>query len=432
MNKLIVSFNKLLFGSNDWSARYSKYYIGVSSQVIFSFALLSLLIFAVSPLNGEDFGLSALDNGDNFVERTIWIFDRVIHQWENWNSRLGEALSIIFLNSAEWVQILIFIVFSCSFIHLLSTKLSNNNFSLNALSYINTLTVIYIAWPKLEVFFWRTTFAGYLIPYVIVIYIFKKAHEKDKLNLTYCLYCILAGMSFENVGLAMVITFLVFGIFVYREKKARFILISAFTFFGWLILMMSPSTGVRQAYYQSVYGKIESFSQIIERIRDVIFIFFSSSYLLFFLSVISIIIIVIKKSWLEKSTVMIGFAGFLSCGAVVLSPYTEPRAFMLLWIFMVLIAVKALSMTCIKINITALIFGFVFAIQAFQSYYLFSSPMNERNRMITALRGTDQCKNGIIINEIKTPPNPRILNNREYWVINAKDQMTAYYRCKII
>lgn len=432
MNKIIVSFNKLFFEPNDWSTRYNKYYIGVSSQVVFSFALLSLLIFAVSPLNGEDFGLSALDNGVDVIERSIWIFDRVIHQWASWNSRLGEALSIIFLNSAEWVQILIFIVFSCWFIHLLSTKICNNKLSLSTLSYINTLAVIYIAWPKLEVFFWRTTFAGYLIPYVIVIYVFKKALEKDRLNWTYWFCCVLAGMSFENVGLAMVITFFVFGIFVYREKTARFVLISVFTLFGWLILMMSPSTGVRQAYYQSVYGKIESFSQIIMRVEDVILTFFSSSYLIFFLSAISIIGIVIKKSTLEKSTVMIGFAGCLSCGAVVLSPYTEPRAFMLLWIFMVLVTVKALSMTCTKINITALFFGFVFAIQVFQSYYLFSFPMNERNRIITALRGTEQCKNGIVINEIKTQLNPRILNNREYWVINAKDQIAAYYRCKII
>src|SRR5438034_9496279 len=58
---------------------------------------LFAVTFSISPLNGEDYGLSRLDLGQPLLDRLSWITQKSAYQWLHWNARLGEQLSIFWL-----------------------------------------------------------------------------------------------------------------------------------------------------------------------------------------------------------------------------------------------------------------------------------------------------------------------------------------------
>ncbi len=428
---------------------YLKVFALVSALIT---GFLYLIIFASSPsLNGEDLAFSNRWSSETPVERMIWIVNRSLSQINGWNARLGEQLSIFWLNVPE----LAFSMFALACFVLLGylvSEISLGEKSLRDRLFYTSLALVIIVslWPSMDVFFWKTTEAGYLQPILIYLFIIKlykreaesfTSHSNPSFNVFLSVLMFLAGVSFENTPVVLGGVLLAFQLRylpLHEIFRVRHVIPYVSLVAGWALLATAPSTRYRVLFFQQNLN-IDGYtwSYLIEnRLVDVLRKFIGSSWVLVLIFLLAILVIYVAKkdgSLIIATTVAI----ILNILTLLPAPYTEPRTFLLSWCLMISVilqAVRALNSNLLRIPIIG---GFCFASVAtlvliLPAYQDFGRQIAQRDADILRLSATEGCVSGIEISRIETHLPQRFLNNREDWIFTSLDQVSSHYGCLII
>lgn len=420
--------------------------------------LLSVLIFSVSPMNGEDYALTKPFVDASFFERASWAIERSIHQSTNWNARLGEQLAIFWLAMPKaWFSVanLISMTLFTFLLALYATpqgKWSRNSIVLSSLLIV---TAIFLIWPRLEIFFWQTTAAGYLQPLVATLLLLLPFYSPRARRLllstwtsttAFALLGLFCGLSFENVPPALLPYMALITFFQFKEKsnsRLKLGLIALTYFVGWALLMSAPSTRARTAYYiQALNIPEDSIGYLIPKAFIVLQTFATVSYsLLVTLATVFLISLFLKtRPWrLSVEFYLLFLPAALCVASVIKAPYIEPRAFTLTWAILIIVIVRlaynVLQSSPERLAQAATVFlGIVsvgFAGQVFVEYLDYSRKVTLRTDFIMERQNSNECKEGLTIRTIPNTSDIRLINNREDWVANNLPQVSNYYSCKL-
>ena len=425
-------------------------HIKINDLIFITFTLLFIAIFSLtftfSPLNGEDFGVSRMSQGHSFFDQLIWIIDRSNHMWSVWNARLGARLAIFWLNMPQYIfdaaSTLMFTLFFWIITILATGQKQPDSNKLAAMAATAAVTILF--WPRLEVFFWRDVSAGYLQPLLITLFVICVVSIKDmreyfyRSNFRYFIAIIaafLSGMSFENTPPALVVYLFANSWFAYKKFawKQDAGLASAILA-GWLALVLAPSTAIRIAYYEQAFKEIPRIELYIGRAVNTVTTFAQSSWLLLILGIISLLLLLRRFGFRENlDIILLLIPATLSSGAVLMAPYSEPRAFSFAWAVIVVMIVRALAKL---VNRNGLILVCILAVgvsfSTFQSYLNFYEQAHFRDRYIRSHIGSQKCIEGLPVPPLTTDAGPRILNNRDGWFFNSLKQVDRYYHCKVL
>ncbi|KHA72105.1 hypothetical protein NZ35_17125 [Pseudomonas chlororaphis] len=420
--------------------------------------LLSVLIFAVSPMNGEDYALTKPFIDASFFERASWAIERSIHQSTSWNARLGEQLAIFWLAMPKvWFSVanLISMTLFTFLLALYATpqrKWSRNSLMLSSLLVVSAFFLI---WPRLEIFFWQTTAAGYLQPLVATLLLllpFYSSRVCRSLLSTWpstavlALLGLLCGLSFENVPPAL-LPYMALIIFFHFKEKSEFRIqlgmIALAYFVGWALLMNAPSTHARTAYYVHALNlPEESIGYLLAKGFTVLHTFATvSAPLLVTLVTVFIISLFLKtKPWrLPIEFYLLFLPAALCVASVIKAPYIEPRAFTLTWAILIIVIVrltyKILQSSPERLAQAAtILLGTVsvgLAGQVFFEYLDYSRKVSIRTDYIIEKQSSNECKEGLTIHTFPITSDIRLINNREDWVANNLPQVSNYFSCKL-
>jgi hypothetical protein len=397
---------------------------------------INALTFSVSPLNGEDFGLSRLGGSGRFVETLLWVGHASVHQLTHWNARLGEQLAIFWLAMpGPWFTVAGMVAFAglCWCITALARRSVRLDHSFLT-GWLVACSLCWLVWPRMEMFFWRTAAAEYLQPLVLSLLVALLFVAQDfRLAVTRNLYRVagaavvafLAGMSFENIPPAFLIYF---GWRVLRLRRQghgktwSLISLAVAYALGWIALMIAPSTRLRIGYFNTQYHVPEmSLTYLAGRARDVASVFCSSGWELLvvfsFCLLIGLLRLRARRKQLAASLEFL-VPGLLSCACLVFAPYTEPRAFALLWVAMLVWVVRAFCRwetatvsVWPKIAVLALaVLALGMAAGVYGEYARFGEQANRRFDTIVANTGQPACATGLEVPRLRTHASPRILN----------------------
>lgn len=408
-----------------------------------SFAIYVAIVI-VSPMAGEDYGLTRLFHNESFSERLLFAIEKSHIQMAGWNARLGEQVAIFELSIPRWMSLIIyslsFVAFSIT-VGMLSSKDDHNHWKRTS-AYVAGLT--FLLWPGMEVFFWKTANSGYLqtmiltmlvvIPYSGRFYI-ESLSKRKVLFLAYLFICLLAGFSFENVPFAVAISLTTLCLWEKRKAVINYLPIVA-TLSGWFALITSDSTTIRMAYYAKAIPKNNN--PVIHywgRFTDVVGSFFETSSILFFLSVLSIIYLG-KNKLIKKYHACLILASVLVVGSMLASPYTEARSFLFAWCVMFSIFCYGLSKLIEKLELVnfplvLLFLSACFGIYTLCIYSSYGEKLNSREDGIIRAIGTDKCIKGYEIGIIKDNHGYRYVNNRDEWYFYNMIGKGDYYGCNI-
>lgn len=405
---------------------------------------LYVMVFSVSPMMGEDFGLTKRFTNETILERMHWAIERSEFQMTRWNARLGEQVAIFSLSmpsafmAATSLLCIILLIFALS--NMTDSKLNKLD------RFFICSCFVFFLMPGFEVFFWKTANAGYLqtitlTMFAIIPFISEHARQvvnKSKLYiLLHVVICFLAGMSFENTPVAIII--LAFSLLALREVSFKSIIIPVIAILaGWLVLMLSPSTAIRSEHYKAMYHVPDmSVDYFMVRATDVIKVFFSTSSVLFFLALAALGYLFFTKA-LSKRVACLIFSSVLVVGSMCLSPYTEARAFLYAWCVMIVVVVHAANdiYTKYKNGIFATAaFGFLSLSQlstAYSTYNDLAFQANQREYTILNNIGQEECKNGVNIFMYKTNSSYKYVNNRDVWFFYNPINGSRFYGCKLL
>jgi len=428
--------------------------------IVIWIVLLALygLVFATSPLNGEDFALSRLAHARSPYGSLSWIAARSLFQIATWNARVGEQLAIFWMEMpTPWfvaANVLTFALFCWCITALARRSLAPDMSAING--WVVTNGLCWLVWPRMEIFFWRTAAAEYLQPLVLTLLLvmafvipdFRRVLVRNHLLMVLILICaVLAGASFENTPPAILVCLLPYLVFLWRHggEGVKQLAAAALAYTtGWVLLMVAPSTHIRSAYYHTALHLPElSPSVALARISDSWRELFLSSpeLLLVFLGCATaaglmrkrLIITFPSPGWLLVS-------GVLSFQAVSLAPYTDARSFVFLWATLLVFVVSFFSslesagyartcrVTVFTLGLAALAFG----TGVYGEYARFADQANRRIETILETKGARPCITGLALPVLTTQATPRILANRDAWVIGNLDQVDAYFGCKVL
>lgn len=421
-----------------------------AERLLFVIGLLVVIlysaIFMLSPLNGEDYALTRHFGNYGFFYRIEWIINRSIEQAISWNARLGEQLAIFWLSMPKIYFVVISTVVFVLFNFLAATTISGTDNAL--IKTILAISIVFFAWPALEIFFWGTVNAGYMHPLVLIlscIYLYRSDSAVEKiaqskyLVILVSIIAFLAGISFENTPVAVMFYMSMSLLLARRNVGIWRGLVPIFSMaLGWILLILAPSTQHRRDYYNNVFGIAEySMDYLATRTIDVLKVFFEISWPLLFLTIVSLFIVF----WfsLDKRRITLALVTtLLVIASVVAAPYTEPRAFSLAWALMF-----SLSMAGIIILINRLhqhqllimsIIGLLlyFPLKAGALYFDFAEKVNERDFYIRRMSKTQACVDGIEVGTIREQYPYKYLNNRDEWYRANPGFISKYYQCKIV
>ncbi|KAF0813635.1 hypothetical protein IGB42_01986 [Andreprevotia sp. IGB-42] len=402
-------------------------------------------IFAISPLNGEDYALTRQFGDEGILSRLVWIAERSQAQISTWNARLGEQLAIFWLSlPGSWF--LIAAVLTFLLLNLLVCGLYGRKALLEKTAI--SICIIFALWPGYEVFFWRTVHAGYLQPVMISLLclFFYRDDEaiasfvasKARLALV-SIVALLAGLSFENTAVGILIYMLV-SFWWLKNKRANLLALlpmAALTA-GWLLLITAPSTAVRRAYYlKSIGVGSTDLVYYLGRLYNVQGRFFSTTSPLFIAALIAGVFLWRRVDDRKRFFLML-LPALLVSGSVVAAPYTEARAFLLAWAIMLGLVVEGIYQALQqypRARIPALLLftlGLAFPLHTYPLYVDFASKVNARDAAIKQLAGTPACARQTTFALIRDDYRYKYLNNRDVWVRDTPEFMRAYYRCDVV
>lgn len=418
--------------------------------LLFVLALLNVLayagIFLISPLNGEDYALTQPFGDTAIVDRLPWIIERIHHQFTTWNARLGEQLAIFWLSMPAPLFLLAALATFLALNALAAALVSGSHdfWRKNALA----LCVIFPFWPGMELFFWRTVVAGYLMPLIPTLFCLycyagpetlqRVVQSRWRLGIL-MVVALLAGTSFENTPLAILV-FMVAAAWRYRRTVSPWLAalpIVCMTV-SWTWLLNAPSTVMRRAYYKQLFG-IQGYTPayLAGRMQSVEQTFFESSSLLFFAA-----LIVLCGLWwrglLSARLRWLLLPALIGVGTVVLAPYTEPRAFLLAWVIMLAVIVEGLYRLWLigprwRVVLSApLLFALVVPVYAATLYSDFAARINARDARIWGSIGQPECRMGVPVDQIFTYYPYKFLNNRDEWFQDNPGHVRRYFGCYVL
>ncbi|QLG94307.1 hypothetical protein HZF02_21240 [Pseudomonas yamanorum] len=432
----------------------------VLPATIFLFLLLLIfaLIFSISPINGEDYALSRIFDSASILDRAGWALEKSIHQYENWNARFGEQLSIFWLSMPKsWFTIATVISISLfSFLlALISTPEEKWSYKTLTLSCMLVASVCFLLWPRLEIFFWPTATAGYLQPMVLTLLLtlpFYSSRVCQRLfnhwsgTLSVAVLGLICGLSFENIPPSL-IPYMAFITYINFKKKSRFtpqlILIILTYALGWSLLMLAPSTKIRTAYYISaLHIPAPSLTYFFWQAVAVLQSFFNSTaqLLIALIATIAASLSLKIKTWRQPTSFyLLLIPSALCVASVVKAPYIEPRAFFLTWVILTIFLVRCANEVLDSLSdrfaaIVVIIVGIIslgMAAQIFSEYSEYARKISLRTESIMMMQGTNACRDGFPIKLIPIRNDIRVLNNREEWVGSSLPQVSKYFNCKL-
>lgn len=333
-------------------------------NVLFLGIMIFLLIINLyTPLMGEDYALNLYSQynpsmgGKELLYKMIL---RIQEQMQGWNVRLGEQLSIVF----GCFDKVLFDVCNCLvtvyYMWLISAyayKKKEERKKRKNWILLGAFSLIIIFQPALgQIFFWRTGSTNYLWSLCILLtfglpirYLVGKESVDliGKSRIKMILLTIMgffAGFTNENTVLVFLLLYL--GVISYRWIKREavpkwvycsFISLGA----GFIFMLKAPSTGIRMAYYNQVFGIDElGLMDYVMRAKNVIIRFFVDHRFYVWGALLSIIFGCVvfvyynRKQWkaiIEAHGDILGLLLLtsVSCGALIMSPYVETRAFLL-------------------------------------------------------------------------------------------------------
>jgi len=408
------------------------------------FMLFTLYVatFSLFPLSGEDFALTKQFHNDGIISRITFSISRSAHQIDSWNARLGEQLAIFSLSMPSIYFIAVSFVFFALFCYLVCTLCAVEKTPVIKSTLIGSI-VIAAFWPGMEVFFWKTANAGYLQPMVITIgsialFFNDKTFESKQKYVSLIVLCFLSGISFENVPIAVIFILSIY-VLLYKKCSTKILMPIVSMLVGWCLLIFSPSTIKRSEFYKKALNIPDlSFSYVLERANDVVSLFIKTSLPLLVVSICALIFLYSAKKMNVKVTLLI-IASILVDGSMIMSPYTEARAFMFSWCAMA--SVVSYSIIIIirshyKPGVILVSLFSIFAISSFANAFKasvdFSVQNSIRESKINDSILNGNCNNGIKVSRIKSDLPYRYLNNRENWFFGNLDQISKYYECRII
>ncbi|WP_256852300.1 DUF6056 family protein [Pantoea sp. Fr+CA_20] len=411
-------------------------------------ASLSLVIFSIivyiAPMAGEDYGLTKFFQNETILQRLAYAIEKSHHQITWWNARLGEQLAIFELSMPRWISIpfyiLSFPVF-CLCIGFISGAKKKQDIIVISTICAGTMFLI---WPGMEVFFWKTANSGYLQPMILTMLVMsaysdrifiEKIYNKKFVYLIFIAGCFLSGLSFENVPVAVIVSMLSLCLWERRRGMHYFMPIISIAA-GWVTLITAKSTGIRRDYYARAIPSNDDFlSHYYNRFLDVVNCFFDTSSIIFSVSAISLVYLVINGA-VRKYHYCLIFCSILVVGSMVASPYSEPRGFLLAWCVMFSFSCYALyHFTCnsgrSSILILLMSISFAFGIYTYKIYSSYSHLLISRERGIINALGSEKCKDGYEIGIINDDHGYRYINNRDEWYFYNMIEKKDYYGCMI-
>ncbi|MDR6929403.1 DUF6056 family protein [Pseudomonas sp. BE134] len=420
--------------------------------------LLSALTFSISPTNGEDYALSKPFTNASIFERASWAIERSILQSTHWNARLGEQLAIFWMAMPRvWFSIanLIFMSLLAFLLALFATPQEKWNRNTLMLSSLLVIAAFFLLWPRLEIFFWRTTAAGYLQPLVMTLLLLLPFYSSRACQLLLStwpstallvLLGLLCGLSFENVPPALLPYMALITCLHFKEKtefRIQLGLMVLIYLLGWALLMIAPSTHTRTAYYISALNipppSLDYFLQQILAVSHA-FVAVSAPLLGALITVLLISLFLKTKSWRQPARFYLLLVPAALCiASVVKAPYIEPRAFTLAWTILIILIVRfayeLLQQLPIRwaqaVTICLGIVSIGLAAQVFSEYLDYSRQVSRRIDFIMEKQNSNECKEGLSIQIIPSNSDIRLLNNREDWVASNLPQVSQYFNCKL-
>ncbi|PWK67046.1 DUF6056 family protein [Aminobacter sp. AP02] len=426
----------------------------ISPLLVIPAALLLIVLFAAtvtfSPINGEDYALGLIDNGQGIVERLVWFSEHASRQWWGWNARLGEMLSIfwlampnVFLNVTAMLAIVAFCAL-VSVLALKSTKLDRTFL----LAWATSLGLTYILWPRYEIFFWRTTVAGYLLPLLLVMLLVAIVSVRPLTHRVYtskvpyglsALLAVLCGLSFENLPPLLVVYVAANWYFSPVERRTREHAIKdagivLALLVGWGALMLAPSTALRTQWYRDHLGYDPTAWYWIRRVADVIGRFAVSSAIISALGFAALAAMIRKNGIKSQADILVLLIPATLCVvSLVAAPYTEPRAFAFAWIVSMVTCTRFVIQFA---NKTAFVAMYILALGnaavTLPFYIDFNRKFTARDAYVRQHVGSDACKTGLQISPIATHVWSGRLQNRDRWVKAMLPLVSEYYKCKLV
>ncbi|WP_210515192.1 DUF6056 family protein [Pantoea ananatis] len=408
-----------------------------------SFALFTAIVI-MAPMTGEDYGLTKLFHDESFFQRISYAIDKSSNQISGWNARLGEQIAIFELSLPRWMSIFIYCFSFPAFAAAVAMVCSKDDG--NGWKYTSKYAagLIFLLWPGMEVFFWKTANSGYLQPMILTMlavipysgrFYIESLKERKHILIPYLIICTLAGLSFENVPFALCISLVILCIWDGRKKLINYLPV-VFMFLGWLILIMAPSTSARIDYYSSVMpSSKDHLTQYASRFFDVVSTFFSTSSIILSLSILSVLYLSYTNRFTKYHACLI-IASLLVVGSMMASPYTEARGFLFAWCvmysFICYACHKAFDRFGLSIGTTALMFfSLCFGIYTLCIYTSYGEKLKMRESDIIGSIGTEKCRNGYEIGIINDHHGYRYLNNRDEWYFYNMIGKSDYYGCYI-
>lgn len=434
---------------------------GIVAASIAAFLACFAATSLVSPMNGEDFGLSLPITDDGSTPSSAELWARSMHQIESWNARLGEQLAILWLGVGETAFVvantLAFAVF-VAIVTVYATRRVRPDVTSAWVACVCAAST-WLAWPSLEIFFWTTTAGNYFHPMVLLLAaglpfllhdeLASLGRTRAPLLIVFGAIAVLVGVSSENGPPALVGTMVVFAAVRWWRSRTRpsayEILTVVSLVAGWIVLMTQPSTRFRVEYYRQLFGTPPySTEYFVTRLEQSWPIFAQSGRPIAIATGLALVAVGVLR---RRDTVLaIGPAYFLPltaallcANAVVLGPYTEPRAFLYVWITAFVLAMRCVAVVidsapeASRVVALVLVVGGLFsASSTYAAYRAFAVPMEARDRYVRAHRGHESCRTGLPIRLVDARFPARILNNREEWVGASLDQVERYYGCELV
>lgn len=430
---------------------------GLISHRLFSllalFSAPPLMVYAWNfwhmPLMGEDYAFVSIYKGSGFFENVEWILGKIYQQSTTWNARLGEQLAIFWLNVSP-VAFLLAAVLAFVLLNFLLSLLFSKRGEWRPKFFIST-GVVFLLWPGMEVFFWRTANAGYLQPIVLSLVCVIAFRDEERLKklvtsgtrlLLVTVVAALAGYSFENVPIA--ISFYMFLSWVISPLRWHLwpCLFPVFAMLaGWYQLISMPSTQYRRAYYQQAHG-VEDVGPVywMQRALDVAEVFFETSGFLLLCALASVAFLfyaIYRYSInVERRALLTILPAFLVISSVAAAPYTEPRSFALAWVIMISFVVEALWQICriYRYGCIILLLSFVaslyFMFKAAVVYNVVDEKFGEREVLVKEA-SVFRCNNGVDVGLISIDAGYKYFNNRDAWSLQNLDVLSQYYDCQL-
>lgn len=416
----------------------------MKNETLRIFFILSIgvyaLVMVIAPMTGEDFGLTRMFYDESIWERANYSFYRSIIQASGWNARLGEQLAIFFLSMPGYFYYLSNLLSLIAIIITISYIIKINREERTTYLMVS-FSSIFAFWPGMEVFFWRTANAGYMVPSLFCLvalmpFISDDFYATIKKNyftvVGYGACCFLSGVSFENVPVAIAMSMVLSVVLKLRTIKFAIAPV-ILTIAGWMILVTAHSTTVRREYYGGGANYADP-SYIKSRVLDVLTVFYDTSSMLLFITAISIGYLAFNRK-ITRSILVLIFCSVLVSGSLVASPYTEPRAFLIAWLMMFAVVSSAIYTLFVskayKISFVIFAISLATSLDVCREYHKYAQEMNSREIKIKEAIALKSCSEGVKIYLI-TPSVPyRYINNRDGWYYNNEPTVSGYYSCTI-